>query len=146
VLPGAGRGPALRRRRLGRRPLTARPRRAVERGRRMPRRPESPSPEIAPMPAVINFYRVNDEYGCFSNFYPAPIVMAGKTWPTSEHWFQAQKFVGTSAEQEMAEKIRAEPSPMKAAILGRDRSLPRQADWDAVRDDVMRQAVRAKFT
>jgi ribA/ribD-fused uncharacterized protein len=98
------------------------------------------------MPEVINFYRVNDEYGCFSNFYPAPIVMGGATWPTSEHWFQAQKFVGTTAEAEMAEKIRAEPSPMKAALMGRDRSLPRREGWDTLRDDVMRQAVRAKFT
>jgi ribA/ribD-fused uncharacterized protein len=97
------------------------------------------------MPEVINFYRVKDPYGCFSNFAPYPIEMDGVVWPTSEHWFQAQKFVGTPAEAEMAAAIRAEPSPMKAALLGRDRTKPRRAGWEAVRDDLMRRAVRAKF-
>ena len=43
-------------------------------------------------PRVINFYRVSDEYGCFSNFSPHPIDLDGKRWPTAEHYFQAQKF------------------------------------------------------
>jgi len=41
---------------------------------------------------VINFYRVGDAYGCFSNFAPYPIMPAGRLWPTSEHYFPAQKF------------------------------------------------------
>jgi ribA/ribD-fused uncharacterized protein len=97
------------------------------------------------MADVINFYRVKDPYGCFSNFAPYPIEMEGVVWPTSEHWFQAQKFVGTSAESEMAAAILAEPSPMKAATLGRDTSKPRRPDWQGLRDDLMRRAVRAKF-
>jgi len=92
------------------------------------------------MSEVIRFYRVNDAHGCFSNFYPAPIEKNGEVWPTSEHWFQAQKFVGTAVETEVAAAIRAEPSPMKAAQMGRDRSKPRRANWDRLRDDVMRQA------
>ena len=44
---------------------------------------------------VIHFYSPRDEYGCFSNFFAAPIRLGGKTWPTSEHYFQAQKFAGT---------------------------------------------------
>jgi ribA/ribD-fused uncharacterized protein len=43
------------------------------------------------------------------------------------------------------EAVRLAPSPRLAAQLGRDRSQPRRPDWDAVRDDVMRQVVRAKF-
>ncbi len=35
------------------------------------------------MSEVINFYAVGDNYGCFSNFSPHPIVLKGKTWPTS---------------------------------------------------------------
>lgn len=42
--------------------------------------------------AVIEFYRTGDEYGCFSNFSAHPIAVGGKVWPTSEHYFQAQKF------------------------------------------------------
>lgn len=92
-------------------------------------------------PAVINFYRTGDEYGHFSNFAPYPIELKGKVWPTSEHYFQAQKFAGSDQE----EAVRQAASPMIAARMGRDRSSPLRADWEAVRDDVMREAVRAKF-
>lgn len=89
----------------------------------------------------IHFYRVSDEYGCFSNFAPYPIQLDGKLWPTSEHYFQAQKF----QEEEHQERIRQTKSPMIAARLGRDRKKPLRPDWEAVKDDVMRQVVRAKF-
>ena len=91
---------------------------------------------------VINFYRTDDEYGCFSNFAPYPIEVGDKVWPTSEHYFQAQKFVGT----EFEEALRLEPSPMVVARMGRDRKKPLRPDWEAVKDDVMRKAVLAKFT
>jgi ribA/ribD-fused uncharacterized protein len=93
------------------------------------------------MEAVINFYRTTDEYGCFSNFAPYPIELKDRIWPTSEHYFQAQKFVGTEHE----EAIRLEKSAMIAARMGRDRKKPLRADWEAVKDDIMREAVRAKF-
>lgn len=41
---------------------------------------------------VVNFYSVGDEFGEFSNFAPYPIALDGERWPTSEHYFQAQKF------------------------------------------------------
>jgi ribA/ribD-fused uncharacterized protein len=34
---------------------------------------------------------------------------------------------------------------MIAARMGRDRGKPMRADWEAVKDDIMREAVRAKF-
>ncbi len=44
----------------------------------------------------ILFYSVRESpYGCFSNFSPHPFEFDGKRWPTSEHYFQAQKFAGT---------------------------------------------------
>lgn len=91
--------------------------------------------------AVINFYRTGDGYGCFSNFAPYPIELKGKVWPTSEHYFQAQKFAGTEHE----EAIRRVKSPTVAARMGRDRKKPLRPDWEAVKDGVMRTAVRAKF-
>jgi N-glycosidase YbiA len=90
----------------------------------------------------IRFYRVDDEYGCFSNFSPHPVKMKGKVWPTSEHYFQAQKFVGTAHEEE----IRRVKSPMIAARMGRDRKRPLRRDWESVKDEIMFEAVRAKFT
>jgi ribA/ribD-fused uncharacterized protein len=94
------------------------------------------------MPDVINFYYLEEAYGAFSNFAPYAIELDGKIWPTSEHYFQAQKFVGTEHE----EAVRLEVSPMKAAKMGRDRSRPLRADWDNVKDGIMRLAVDAKFT
>ena len=89
----------------------------------------------------INFYRTGDRYGCFSSFAPYPIKLKGKTWPTAEHYFQAQKFRGTPQE----EQIRLEPSPMIAARVGRIRHHALRADWEEVKDDLMREAVLAKF-
>jgi ribA/ribD-fused uncharacterized protein len=63
----------------------------------------------------ILFYGVGDEFGCFSNFAPFPIQLRKRVWPTSEHYFQAQKFSGTVQEEE----IRKASSPMIAARMGR---------------------------
>lgn len=91
---------------------------------------------------AIYFYRIKDEYGCFSNFAHYDFVLDGKRWMTSEHYFQAQKFPGTEYE----EAIRLLDSPMKAAEMGRNRELPLRADWEKVKDDIMRKAVLAKFS
>ena len=69
----------------------------------------------------IEFYSTKDTYGCFSNFSAHGFTLDGKWWPTSEHYFQAQKFAGT----EYAEEVRKANSPMIAARLGRRaRSAP----------------------
>lgn len=93
------------------------------------------------MSDTINFYRVGDEFGEFSNFAPFPIIIDEETWPTSEHYFQAQKFEDAGHR----EKICTTNSAMQAARLGRDRSQKLRSDWEAVKDDIMRKAVRAKF-
>lgn len=90
---------------------------------------------------TIHFYRVNEPYGEFSNFAPFPFLLNGRTWPTSEHYFQAQKFIGTEYE----ETICAAQSPMIAARLGRSRAHPLRPDWEGVKDDIMREALQAKF-
>jgi len=90
----------------------------------------------------ILFYRVSERYGEFSNFSAHPISLKGKTWPTSEHYFQAQKFAGTEYEEE----IRRAKSPMMAARMGRSRKRPLRKDWESAKETVMREALSAKFT
>lgn len=90
----------------------------------------------------IMFYHLDKPYGFFSNFAPYAIYLKDKVWPTSEHYFQAQKFVGTRDE----EQIRQTQTPREAAKMGRDRSRPLRSDWEAVKDDIMREALYAKFT
>jgi len=93
-------------------------------------------------PQVIHFYRVGAPWGEFSNFAPYPMAVDGQLWPTSEHYFQASKF----SDATHAEAIRLCGSPREAARLGRDRQHPLRADWETVKDDVMRRALHAKFT
>lgn len=90
----------------------------------------------------IKFYRVNDEYGFMSYFAPYPFSDGSKIWPTSEHYFQAQKFLVP----QIQEKIRQIVSPMDAALEGRNRQNPLRPDWEEVKDKVMLQTLRMKFS
>ncbi len=90
----------------------------------------------------IKFYHLNKPYGFFSNFAPYPIHLKDRIWPTSEHYFQAQKFVNTPHEEE----IRQAKTAREAAEMGRDRRRPLRRDWEIIKDDVMREALYAKFT
>lgn len=90
----------------------------------------------------IYFYSLREKpYGVFSNFSPHGFMLKDLYWPTSEHYFQAQKFAGTEHE----EAIRLAHSPKAAADMGRERSRPLREDWEAVKEDVMREALQAKF-
>ena len=90
---------------------------------------------------VIHFYGVREEHGCFSNFWRAPIRIDGKRWPTSEHYFQAQKFAGEPDEEE----VRLAKTPRQAADMGRDRRRPLRRDWESAKEAVMAKALAAKF-
>lgn len=90
---------------------------------------------------VVRFYSVSDEFGQFSNFAPFPIRVDGERWPTSEHYFQAQKFEDKAYRQ----RIQKARTPMLAAQLGRDRKQKLRRDWESVKVGVMRTAVLAKF-
>ncbi|HBB31323.1 MAG TPA: Swarming motility protein ybiA [Cyanobacteria bacterium UBA8803] len=91
----------------------------------------------------IYFYSTKGEYGCFSNFSRHGFELDGVWWATSEHYFQAQKFVTT--DRAWCEKIREVKTPKDAARLGRDRSHPLRTDWEQVKDSIMTQAVLHKF-
>lgn len=97
---------------------------------------------IEALGSTINFYSLNKPYGSFSNFARYPINVRGSIWPTSEHYFQGQKFAGTLDEEE----LRGAPTPMIAAQMGRERSRPLRPDWDVVKDSIMRDALYAKYT
>ena len=90
---------------------------------------------------MICFYSTRAEYGWMSNFSAHGVDLDGRYWPTVEHYFQAQKFLGHAH----AERIAAARRPHDAARLGRERSVPLREDWEQVKDEVMRRAVRRKF-
>lgn len=93
---------------------------------------------------VIKFYHPQDPDGHFSNFSRHAIVLDGKHWPTVEHYYQAQKYVGI--DETYAEAIRKVGTPGEAKSMSRDPKHPPNPNWDLIKDDIMRRAIWAKFT
>ena len=92
-------------------------------------------------PMTIRFYSQSATYREFSNFAPFPIALDGEHWPTSEHYYQAQKFT----DPELQAKIRSAAKPIIAKSLADKHRDRMRRDWDAVKDEVMDRAVRRKF-
>lgn len=90
---------------------------------------------------ILDFYSVKDLYGEFSNFALFPLVIDDKVWPSSEHYYQAQKFF----DEDLKEQVRMAPTPFEAATLARNPKMPLRKDWDEVKDGVMEKVVRIKF-
>lgn len=91
---------------------------------------------------VIEFYGRRQKYFEFSNFSRYRITLDGHEWQTTEHYFQANKFVGTHHYFDIMMAV----TPSKAAAMGRDRSKPLRPDWEEVKEKVMLDCLRAKFT
>jgi N-glycosidase YbiA len=83
----------------------------------------------------IPFYGTKEiPYGCFSNFSAHPFTLENQSWRTSEHSFQAMKFL---PHWDHVKAIHEMPSPMRAAKAGRSRARPLREDWERVKDDLM---------
>jgi hypothetical protein len=88
-------------------------------------------------PKVIDCF--DGEYAFLSNFYPAVVHFGQHTYLNSEAAFQAQKCVH---EYEMRQFCDLPPG--KAKRLGRKVQL--RSNWESIKDDIMYQVVRAKFS
>jgi adenylate cyclase len=91
---------------------------------------------------TIRFFSKSDRYRDFSNFANYPIEIDGTAWPTSEHYYQAQKF----DDPELQEKIRKTSNAAGAKRIANKRKARIRADWAEIKDAVMELALRAKFT
>lgn len=79
-------------------------------------------------------------YAFLNNFYFSPFAAYdGFVYKTVEHYFQAAKTL-VSHEQRA---IRAASTPARAKMLGKRCTL--RKDWEEVKVDVMRQALKFKF-
>jgi ribA/ribD-fused uncharacterized protein len=87
----------------------------------------------------INFWDQRKEYGWLSNFYNAPIVINGKEWATSEHYYQAQKHISSS----LFMKIANAPTAAKAKRLSK-KEPTLISELEKINN--MRTAILAKFT
>eukprot|EP00755_Sulcionema_specki_P029718 Sspe_Gene.18251::Locus_6552_Transcript_1_1_Confidence_1.000_Length_8144::g.18251::m.18251 len=89
----------------------------------------------------LYFYGYALEWGELTSFYPSPFELRGRRWPSIEHYFQATKFEGHPAEHEIWEARTCDA----AHQLGRTKG-PLREDWAEVKDKVMLDALRAKFS
>ncbi|WP_255564159.1 NADAR family protein [Mameliella sp. CS4] len=94
------------------------------------------------MTDTIYFYAQPDPYAEFSNFAPYGVEKDGLWWRTVEHYFQAMKFHDIAHR----ERIRLCSRPKRAKSLGMSREIPLRDDWEEVKDGIMLDAVRDKFT
>ena len=92
----------------------------------------------------IKFYNRDEPFYEFTNFHPCPVYIDGEMWPTTEHYCQAQKFIGTP----YVDRVRRLHHPREAFQLSREPKVSRwrRSDWESVKDDVMLKALRAKFS
>lgn len=90
------------------------------------------------MPDVIDSF--SGEYRWLSNFWMVPIHIAGWTFASAEHAYQAAK----STDPKVWREIQKCAQPGQAKRYGSKITL--RPDWDEVRVDVMREILAAKFS
>ncbi len=90
---------------------------------------------------TIRFYKEFGEYGYLATYSNHGFFKDGIYWKTSEHYYQAQKFV----EPEVKLKIANAKTPKIASTIGRDRNLNLRSDWEEIKQNIMYDAVYFKF-
>jgi len=88
---------------------------------------------------MIKFWKTTDEYGYLSNFSNHPVEIDGKIWKTTEHYYQAMKFL----DEESQEKVRAAKSPKQSKEVAYSLEGFRE-DWEDVKYGIMIKALREK--
>lgn len=121
------------------------------------REPDMPAGSSKSDGRILYFARDRAEFDFLSHFHSSPIELDGESWPTVEHYYQAQK----SFSQDYRAAIRAAGTPATAKRLAanpdRHRAAGRKSwfleagetprpDWAAVKLDIMRRADLAKYT
>lgn len=99
-------------------------------------------------PGTIRFHTSKDgDYKDFSNLAKTEITIDGVTYPSVENYFFTMKYTGTgdAASDAHAEKIRTQKLIQLVTQMGKNSKVPSRPDWDDVKLDIMRDALRAKF-
>lgn len=97
---------------------------------------------------IVPFYDSNQPLYALTNFSRDPITINSVQYPTTEHYFQAQKFKGRE-KQFLLQLQNTANGPMDALNLARQWTTHwTRADWqswDKRKDSVMETALRAKL-
>jgi len=114
-------------------------------------------------PVIIKFWKATEvPYGRFSNYYVYSVTIDGKTYKSTEHYYQQAKFT----DPWFKEQICNAATPHQAKCLAGQKKVSGyrsnldlnpiieesiqkgikiRADWKEVREDEMRKALRSKF-
>lgn len=94
------------------------------------------------IPRAILFYDSGQPYFELTNFYKGNVIKIDNIdWPTSEHYYQAQKFPGNKGQQIKVSKMKTAREVFNAV-----RNVPVPAGWHTTGKFVaMRRALDAKF-
>lgn len=99
-------------------------------------------------PEPILFFGADEskgEYRSFSNMSNHPLKVDGKEYPTVEHYFQSEK-ARLFKDDESHEKMLKAKTAKAVKAMGRKVKPFVQEEWDAKRDSIMKEGLRAKFT
>ena len=108
-----------------------------------PHDPKKP-PQAYNQTGEIKFYKKGEPYYEFTNFYERGFKLDGLSWKTSEHYFQAQKFVDKNCL--IGQNVKDQPSAREAFQIARKNDGLKRADWESAKVDIMKTCLKAKFT
>ncbi len=89
----------------------------------------------------IRFYKEFGPLGYLATYSEYGFYKDGIFWKTSEHYYQANKFLDQSVRQ----LIIYADTPKEASNIGRNRMYQLKENWDDIRQQVMFEAVYYKF-
>ena len=81
------------------------------------------------------------KYNFLSNFYRVKLLIDGKEYATTEHYFQSMKFL----DPRIQEQIRTVSTPAQAKKLAKQNNSEVRKDWFNISLEVMEKALKAKF-
>ena len=94
---------------------------------------------------IIGFYHENEEYGCFSNWYPAVFKYGRETYAHTEQYMMYQKVL-MFRKYELADQIMKTTDPYKCKKIAGQR-FPEYDDylWEKTCYHIVKRGVYAKF-
>lgn len=100
---------------------------------------------------MIKFWKTREAYGCLSNFSKHSIIVDGKMYPTTEHYYQSKKFedpvyqeiIRTLKTAREAKDIASGDKPY--IVDGVEVPMPKlRKDWEVIKYGIMKDALRYK--
>ena len=96
-------------------------------------------------PVMIGFFHENEEYGCFSNWYPAGFDYAGRHFANSEQFMMYHKVL-MFRKYDLADQIMQTDDPAKCKKIAGQKFPEFNSDlWERTCATIVKRGVKAKF-